>query len=57
MRFFVRWLIIVFPLLWPAIGHAQVLDEKPKPEGGDPAGAWMADSRRCPSGSIQNCCQ
>ena len=44
MRFFGKWIIIGLPLLWPAIGHAQFLDEKPKAEGGQAAGAWMADS-------------
>ena len=48
MRFFVRWIIIGMPLLWPAIGHAQLLDEKPEPKGGDAAGAWMADSTALP---------
>ena len=49
MRFFVRWIIIGLPLLWPAIGHAQLLDpRKPEPKGGDPAGAWMADSTALP---------
>ena len=31
-------------VVWPAIGHAQFLQEKPEPKGGDAAGAWMADS-------------
>ena len=48
MRFIVRWIIIGLPLLWPAIGHAQLLDEKPEPKGGDAAGAWMADSTALP---------
>ena len=51
MRFFVTWIIIGMPWLWPAIGHAQLMDkgsEKPKPTGGDPAGAWMADSTALP---------
>ncbi len=48
MRFFVRCLIIGLPLLWPAIGHAELLSEKPEPAGGDPAGAWMADSTALP---------
>jgi hypothetical protein len=51
MRFFMRWIIIGLPLLWPAIGHAQLMDEnaeKPKAEGGDPVGAWMADSTALP---------
>ena len=48
MRFFMRCLIIGLPLLWPAIGNTQILDEKPKPAGGDPAGAWMADSTALP---------
>jgi hypothetical protein len=51
MRFFMRWIIIGLPLLWPAIGDAQLMKEgteKPKPTGGDPAGAWMADSTALP---------
>ncbi len=54
MRFFVRWIIIGLPMLWPAIGHAQLLDEKPKPAGGDPAGAWMADSTSLPVWAAPN---
>lgn len=51
MRFFLKWIIIGFLLLWPAIGHAQLMDPgaaKPEGEGGDPAGAWMADSTALP---------
>ena len=51
MRFLVRYTLIGLPLLWPAIADAQLMDrgsEKPKPGGGDPAGAWMADSTAMP---------
>ena len=44
MRIFLRWNFVGLLLLWPAVGHAQLLDEEPKEEGGDAAGAWMADS-------------
>ena len=51
MRFPVRYILIGLPLLWPAIADAQLMDrgsEKPNPGGGDPAGAWMADSTAMP---------
>ncbi|MDE2889572.1 MAG: dockerin type I domain-containing protein [Gemmatimonadota bacterium] len=51
MRFFFRWNMVGLLLLWPAIGHAQLMDPgaaKPGGEGGDPAGAWMADSTALP---------
>ncbi len=51
MRFPVRYILIGLPLLWPAIADAQLMDrgsEKPRPGGGDPAGAWMADSTAMP---------
>lgn len=51
MRFFLKWNFIGLLLLWPAIGQAQLMDpgaEKPEGEGGDPAGAWMADSTALP---------
>lgn len=51
MRFFLRWMIVGLPLLWPAIANAQLMPpdaEKPKAEGGDPVGAWMADSTALP---------
>ncbi len=51
MRFFFRWNIVGLLLLWPVIGHAQLMDsgsEKPGGKGGDPAGAWMADSTAMP---------
>ena len=51
MRFYLRWNFVGLLLLWPAIGHAQLMDqgsEKPEPEGGDAAGAWMADSTALP---------
>ncbi|MDE2998713.1 MAG: hypothetical protein OXU79_06500 [Gemmatimonadota bacterium] len=51
MHFFVKWNLIGLLLLWPAIGHAQLMDPgsaKPEGEGGDPAGAWMADSTALP---------
>ncbi len=51
MRFFYRWNIVGLLFIWPAIGHAQLMDPgaaKPEGEGGDPAGAWMADSTALP---------
>lgn len=48
MRFFLRWNFVGLLLLWPAFGHAQLMDEKPKAEGGQAAGAWMADSTALP---------
>ncbi len=51
MRFFLRWNIVGLLLMWPVIGHAQLMDsgsEKPEGKGGDPAGAWMADSTALP---------
>ena len=51
MRFFVRWSFVGLLFSWPAIGHAQLMDSgsaKPQPEGGEPAGAWMADSTALP---------
>ncbi|MDE3256668.1 MAG: hypothetical protein OYM47_02400 [Gemmatimonadota bacterium] len=51
MRFFLRWNFVGLLLLCPAIGHAQLMEpgaEKPEGEGGDPAGAWMADSTAMP---------
>lgn len=48
MRFAMRWILIGLPLMWPAFGHAQLMDEKPKAEGGQAAGAWMADSTGLP---------
>lgn len=48
MKFFVRWIIIGLLLLWPTLGHAQILDQKPLPTGGEAAGAWMADSTALP---------
>lgn len=51
MRFVMKLILIGLPLMWPAIGHAQLMDpgsEKPEGEGGDPAGAWMADSTAMP---------
>lgn len=51
MRYFFRWNIVGLLLMWPAIGHAQLMDsgsEKPGGKGGDPAGAWMADSTALP---------
>ena len=48
MRFFLRWIIIGLPLLWPAIANAQLMDkgsERPKPKrAAIRCGAWMADS-------------
>ena len=51
MRFFLRWNFVGFLLLCPAIAHAQLMDgnaDKPEGKGGDPAGAWMADSTALP---------
>ena len=51
MRLFVKWNLIGLLLLWPSFGHAQLMDPgaaKPGGEGGDPAGAWMADSTALP---------
>ena len=51
MRYFFRWNIVGLLFLWPAIGHAQLMDPgaaKPGGKGGDPAGAWMADSTALP---------
>ena len=51
MRCFLRWNFVGLLLLCPAIGHAQLMDpgsEKPEGEGGNPAGAWMADSTAMP---------
>jgi hypothetical protein len=51
MRFLVRYILIVLPLLWPVILNAQLMDkgsEKPRPAGGNPVGAWMADSTAMP---------
>ena len=51
MRFVMKLILIGLLLTWPAIGQAQLMDpgaEKPEAEGGDPAGAWMADSTALP---------
>lgn len=51
MRFLVRFILIGLPLLIPAIANAQLMPpdaEKPKAKGGDPVGAWMADSTALP---------
>ncbi len=51
MRFVMKLILIGLPLMWPSFGHAQLMDpgaEKPEAEGGDPAGAWMADSTALP---------
>ncbi len=51
MRFLVRCIVIGMPLLFPAFAYAQLMPpdaEKPKAEGGDPVGAWMADSTALP---------
>lgn len=51
MRIAMRLILIGLPLMWPSFGHAQLMDpgaEKPEAEGGDPAGAWMADSTALP---------
>ena len=51
MRFFLKWNFVGLLLFCPAIGHAQLMEpgaEKPEGEGGDPAGAWMADSTALP---------
>lgn len=44
MRFLVRYILIALPLLFPTIANGQLLDDEPKAEGGEAAGAWMADS-------------